>query len=505
MNVAIRVDASGQIGTGHFMRCLTLADALHTRAIAIRFISRHLPQYLQKILTEKGYECTLLEGLPTDSFAEDLAHSHWLETTQSADAEAVVQVLSDKTWEWMIVDHYALDSRWESALRQTVRRILVIDDIADRPHDCDVLLDQNFYSDMEARYAGKVPAYCKLLLGPRYALLRDEFRQLRQQLKPRTVPVKRILLFFGGVDTENYTAKALSALDGNRLGSIHVDVVIGLQNPFRAQIEALCAAREFTSHVQTSRMGELMAAADLAIGAGGSATWERCCLGLPTIAIATAENQIMQVRDAACEGLLYAPDTDEDVTGSIHRHLFALIENTNLLRLLSRNAFCAVDGKGVLRVIREMRCSGIEIRISTLDDSENLFKWRNHNMIRAVSRNSHKIEWRDHQKWFAAVLSSSERALLIGTLHEVAVGVVRFDIQDSVADVSIYVVPDIHLSGIGYELLQSAEEWLKKFRPEIDVIKAVVLGGNERSHHLFSGAGYKAESTSYLKRIHAHG
>ena len=181
MNIAFRVDASTQIGTGHFMRCLTLADALKQHGAKIRFASRHMPEYLRDMLVVKGHEFMLLDSSPSDAISDGLSHANWLGTSQHADAQDTVQALSGQTWDWLIVDHYALDARWESALRQTAKNIFVIDDIADRQHDCDVLLDQNLYADMDSRYTGKVPAHCQLLLGPRYALLRDEFRQLREQ------------------------------------------------------------------------------------------------------------------------------------------------------------------------------------------------------------------------------------------------------------------------------------------------------------------------------------
>ncbi|MFZ4801948.1 MAG: UDP-2,4-diacetamido-2,4,6-trideoxy-beta-L-altropyranose hydrolase [Chlorobium sp.] len=503
MNVAFRVDASCQIGTGHFMRCFTLANALKQRGANIRFISLKLSENFRTMLSDKEYDFIQLNAATTGSIIDELAHSHWLGICQNSDAQATINALSGLIWDWLVVDHYALDARWESALRQAAKRIFVIDDIADRQHDCDVLLDQNYYTDMDKRYVGKIPAHCLLLLGPRYALLRKEFFLLRQEVQPRIGPVKRILVFFGGVDAENYTSKTIDALASKRLNIIHVDVVIGKQHPFREEIEASCAEHRFACHVQTSRISELMASADLGIGAGGSATWERCCMGLPTLVIATSDNQIKQVGDAASEGLLYAPSINEDFYGLIQRHLSTLIENSNLRNFISNQALSAVDGRGVLRVIRKMGSIEIKMRVATPNDSERLFKWRNHTKIRAVSRNSDEIDWSDHQKWYRAVLSSSERALLIGSLHGVDIGVVRFDIIDDMAEVSIYVVPDINMSGIGNDLLQSAEDWLKNVRPEISVIQAVVLGGNTRSHKFFSGLNYNVESICYLKKIYA--
>ena len=292
MRIAFRTDATDQIGTGHFMRCLTLAVALKLRGAQIRFVSRDLPAHLCDMLVTQKLEFVSLSDEATEAQAGGLAHSHWLGASQAQDAHATIHALSDQLWDWLVVDHYALDARWESALGGSVKQIMVIDDIADRKHDCDVLLDQNFYADMQTRYTGKVPVHCQLLVGPLYALLRDEFRQLHEQIKPRSRLVKRVLVFFGGVDADNYTGHAIEALSEINISDLHVDVVIGAQHPRSAEIEMTCAAQGFVCHVQTNRMAELMAAADLAIGAGGSASWERCCLGLPTLLVALADNQI---------------------------------------------------------------------------------------------------------------------------------------------------------------------------------------------------------------------
>lgn len=304
MKVAFRVDASVQIGTGHFMRCLTLADALKKRGAHIRFVSRHLPEYLANLLEAKGHDLAMLDSDERHGDLDELAHAHWLGCSQAEDAQSSIKVLSDGDWDWLVVDHYALDARWECALRPAVQKILVIDDIADRQHDCDVLLDQNYYVDMNTRYADKVPGHCQLLLGPRYALLRDEFRQLREQVQPRQGPVQRILVFFGGVDADNYTGRAIQALTDMGVADMQVDVVIGAQHPCREAIEAACLRHHFTCHVQTNRMAELMAAADLAIGAGGSAIWERCSMGLPSIILVLAENQNKAAKDLDAAGVL---------------------------------------------------------------------------------------------------------------------------------------------------------------------------------------------------------
>ncbi|MBU1656486.1 MAG: UDP-2,4-diacetamido-2,4,6-trideoxy-beta-L-altropyranose hydrolase [Gammaproteobacteria bacterium] len=357
MKIAIRVDATSQIGTGHFMRCLTLADALKKRGAQIRFVSRRLPEYLRSMLAAKGHDFVPIDGVQNEVALDELAHAHWLGVSQTQEAVDSIQVLSDRTWDWIIADHYALDFRWESMLRQTAKRILVIDDIADRQHDCDMLLDQNYYADMEARYIGMVPAHCQLLLGPRYALLRDEFRQLHEQIKPRNGPVKRVLVFFGGVDADNYTGRAIEALSEIDAPGLHVDVVIGAQHPCREQINTACAQHGFICHVQTDKMAELMATADLAIGAGGSASWERCCLGLPALLVALADNQINIAKALDLFGACIYVGTLKATSVPIMRsEIVSLLSSQDQLKVLSKKAYSLVDGLGVGRVCQEMSC-----------------------------------------------------------------------------------------------------------------------------------------------------
>lgn len=355
--IIFRVDASSQIGTGHFMRCLTLADGLKQRGAQIRFVSRYLPEHFRGMLAAKGHEFVLLDRKQNDADLDELAHARWLGASQIQDAGDSIQALFDTNWDWLIVDHYALDLRWESILRRTVKKILVIDDIADRQHDCDMLLDQNLHAGMENRYLGKVTAHCQLLLGPRYALLRDEFRELREQVKPRTGTVKRILVFLGGMDVDNCTGHIIETLAGINFKEIQVDVVIGGQHPYRAEIETNCATQGFICHVQTDKMAELMVAADLAIGAGGSASWERCCLGLPTLTIAVADNQIDIVKGLDLFGAcIFVGDIKTASVSIIRREIVSLLSTQNQIKILSEKSYLLTDGLGVDRVCQAMSC-----------------------------------------------------------------------------------------------------------------------------------------------------
>jgi UDP-2,4-diacetamido-2,4,6-trideoxy-beta-L-altropyranose hydrolase len=351
LKVAIRVDASEKIGTGHFMRCLTLANALRKRGAQTCFMSRHIPRHFLGMLDQYGYEFMQLPPEPKHPVAGDLAHAAWLGTSQEVDAQASLAALDSQSWDWLVVDHYALDFRWESVLRQAVKKIFVIDDLADRQHDCDMLIDQNFYRDMHGRYTGKVPAHCRLLLGPRFALLRDEFRELHVKARPRQGPVERLLVFFGGVDAQNYTGMTLRALVGVGGGVIQVDVVLGAEHPFRDEIESTCAQHGYFCHVQTTRIADLMASADLAIGAAGSTSWERCCLALPTVVFSLADNQIEIAKGIEQLGAgWYIQPQVADVESILRTVLCELLSDQQSLSEHSRRGYSLVDGEGVDRV-----------------------------------------------------------------------------------------------------------------------------------------------------------
>jgi UDP-2,4-diacetamido-2,4,6-trideoxy-beta-L-altropyranose hydrolase len=461
-----------------------------------------MPAHFRDQLDARGYEFADIGNVTPSAHPGTGNHARWLGTSQAQDAAGAILALSDRAWDWLVVDHYALDAEWETMLRPLARKIACIDDIADRRHDCDMLLDQNHFSGMETRYRDKVPPHCQLLLGPRYALLRREFAELRARAQPRNGAVKRVLIFFGGVDAADVTGTAVEALAGLRGSGVHVDVVIGKTHPAGPRLETQCMQHGFELHVQTNRMAELMAAADLAVGAGGTAVWERCCLGLPALVVALAENQSRQIADAAREGLVYAPDVTDGIATLLAQHARALIENGALRSLISRIGLQTVDGDGASRVARRMGCRGIELRRALDGDSRDIFDWRNDPAVRAVSRSGEAIDWSRHQHWFAETLNSTDRLLLVGERAGAAVGVVRFDMSGHEAEISIYLVPGAHPRGEGSELLMTAESWLTANRAEVTHIRAHVLGGNRRSEALFLGAGYRAESTSYLKRLH---
>lgn len=271
------------------MRCLTLADALRQHGALCEFICRAHLGNLIDFIRQRGFNVHELP--PGDDWVIDV--------------EQTKVGIGSERLDWLVVDHYALDERWEKALRPLCQRLMVIDDLADRPHDCDLLLDQNYYCDQDVRYEKLLPKFCTTLLGPSYVLLRPEFYAVKQKLKVRDGVVKRILIFFGGSDPERQTEMVLIALE--RLGrkDILVDVIVGPANEHTDSIRALCNRLPFANYLYSvSNMAELIEKADLGVGAGGSAMWERCYLGLPTITVVFAENQVHTTKDVAQLGAI---------------------------------------------------------------------------------------------------------------------------------------------------------------------------------------------------------
>lgn len=331
--VAIRADGSPQLGTGHIVRCLTLADELRQHGDSVVFVACPLPAGLGEQILAHGHElATIAAGTQWQRDFE--------ETAAALGARASI--------DWMIVDHYALDARWESSARDLAARVMVIDDLADRPHECDILLDQNYYDDLDRRYDGLVPPACCRLLGPRYALLRQEFALARMQIRDPAPTVGRIFVCFGGIDAGNQTAKAIRAIQSTRL-QVGVDVVVGSDHPHRHDVSHMCESdSRFKCHCQPDDMAQLMARADLAIGACGTMAWERCALGLPSLVMVLAANQARAARDLArAGGCVNLGEAERVSAESLKQAVLALVADHETRRRLAAGALALMPRERV--------------------------------------------------------------------------------------------------------------------------------------------------------------
>ena len=359
--VVIRADASQSIGSGHIMRCLTLAKRLRGQDAEVSFVCRDLPGNLSEYIRSQGFEVHLL---PRDEASDQelkRPEQAWIETTWKLDAEQTKSVLRkyERTIDWLIVDHYGIDHHWQSLFRGIVYHIMVIDDLANRHHTCDVLLDQNYYHNAAERYHGLIPKDCSLFLGPHYLLLREEFYRARKDMRIRTGEVSNILVFYGGADTTNETGKCLMVLSDYISSKLEINVVTGQPNPNKERIKDICSSRaNIYYHCQVSNIAVLMNKADLAFGAGGSATWERCFLGLPSIVTVTAENQMETTRAVSDLGAIWTLGWYEQVnTSALNKAAERFLTEPNKLVDMQIKA---------LEVVGDRRSSGIEQLIEVI-------------------------------------------------------------------------------------------------------------------------------------------
>lgn len=357
LRVAFRVDASPRIGGGHVMRCLTLAQELARHGARITFISAAMIPSMRVLVEAAGFDLVTIDLADTGSDEADWDKASWSEEAQRADAEACAGVLGGGGFSWLVVDHYGLDAAWERAAGAHAGAVAVIDDLANRPHDCALLLDQTFGRD-PADYRPLTGAATELLIGAHYALLRPDFAAARPAALDRHLspgPVRRLLISLGTSDvgglTEIATRAALAATDAR------IDVVLGSAAPTLERIRALAEAEpRLTLHVDTEAMCALMTSADLAIGAAGSTSWERCCLGLPAITVAVADNQRLIAAKLAEAGaiMILDPPTESGFAEALKQ-----LAGDEAARLrLARASADVCDGEGAGRVAGAMLARG---------------------------------------------------------------------------------------------------------------------------------------------------
>ena len=364
MNVVFRCDSSLRLGNGHVMRCLTLAETLRAQGACCRFVCRDAPGSLHDAVRGRGFGMALL---PTQALSDaDTDAALTIGAIDAIGAIGAIAASGGPRIDWLVLDHYALGARWARLLRPACRRLLVIDDLADRHHDCDLLLDQNL-GRQPADYARRVPPTARLLTGPRHALLRPAFAQLRPQSLARRAHLKieHLLISMGGVDAGNASGQVLQALQSLPAqawpGLRRISVVLGPFAPGLPSVRTLASALPWptTVEVDPPHLAALMADSDLALGACGSSAWERCCLGLPTIALVLADNQRAGATALADAGAVALVSTGDKLAQDL-RQAMAALQCPAALQAMQQAAAAIADGNGADRVLAAMLYSQAE-------------------------------------------------------------------------------------------------------------------------------------------------
>lgn len=480
-----RFDATPAIGTGHATRCLTLADALESVGWRCLFAIR--PETLATV--------------PRKAWLRERA---LILDEDKATEPSRISARFTNGYDLLVVDHYDRGADFETASRLWARRVLVIDDLADRGHDADLLLDPTLGRSLED-YRPLVPLTCRLRLGPRYALLRPQFVRRRPAALARRRspgPVRRIFVSLGGTDPADATSRVLDGLARADLGA-SIDVVMGQAAPHVARVRAKVARMPGARvHVGVADIAALMAEADLAIGAAGTATWERCCLGLPTLVVVLADNQRGNAAALEAGGAArLLGDADRLTPEMVAKAVRALAEDAPARAAMAKAAADVCDGLGVARVLLEFMPSEpaddgtpVAVRALAPDDADVVFAWQQDPETRRFARTPAPPSRSEHEVWIARALVALDRLSMVTTYDGAPAGLLRLDRKPGspAFEVSILIASGFHRRGIAGAALKLARRLLP-----VAELHAFVLPGNQPSHALFKAAGYRPGPEGY--------
>jgi UDP-2,4-diacetamido-2,4,6-trideoxy-beta-L-altropyranose hydrolase len=491
-NAVFRADASVAIGGGHIRRCLSLADTLAGAGWDVVFATS--PESVETVPAVAGAGYRRFALLPEQDEAAQLRH------------------LLPGGCTALIVDHYSRGAEFERSCRGWASHVLAIDDLK-RSHDCDMLLDQT-PGRLPSEYAGLVPSECRVLAGAEYALVDRRFRVSRRKRREEPGTVRRVLVSFGWSDPAGATGLAIEALIRAGL-VVEVDVVVGANSPSRERAQHLIGALRPAARLLTAvdDMADLLLAADLAIGAGGISALERCCVGLPSIIVPIADNQ----RDNATSlsqlgaGLVLRPAMSLGVDG-LAAAIRELAADEARRRAISAAGRELCDGWGAERVCAqilalreaslsrsEMAPAGLVIRPALPEDARSVWNWRSDPVARAMSVNDQAIPWETHRIWFEDRLASPDTVMLIGSVSDQAIGVLRFDRCGDAAEVSIAIAPERRGQGWGRFLLRRGCEMIER-KGFARALEALIRPENKASQRLFAAAGFRLCAVGAMDR-----
>ena len=483
MRIAFRADASRVIGSGHVARCRALAAKLRRRAGEVVFVSREDPDRTVSRLLGDDVPLNLLPHI-------DRAGHDWNEERDAADT---IDVLANQKVDWLVMDHYGLSAAWEEKLQPHAARILAIDDFANRKHACDILVDQNFTLAGNDRYAPLIPQECTQLLGPHYALLADAYAAAAQLRQTHAETVQRAVVSFGGSDATELAALALQAFMHPSLAHIDVDVVTA-SHAARKTLEDLAHRRPRTCvHGPQPNLVNLFTAADIAVGAGGTTTWERCCLGLPTIVVVLAENQARGVRDLAAASIVESAGRRDNVDVELlRRTIMNLSADTARRQTMSVQGSLLVDGHGAARVAETMiptASENLTLRPADERDCPFFFRLANDSDVRRESFHSDAIPWETHQSWFADKLNDPSTQLLVFEADGLPVGQIRFDRREDAIVLNYALERFVRGRGWGTKLVAMSVSMVTDSANA--PIRAEVKAANVASRRVFERLGFR--------------
>ena len=332
LNIIFRVDSSNIIGTGHICRCLNLANSIENANI--EFICKNFNNNSSNILKNK-YKVHLIKSQNNIN----LNINTWLGESQFEDAKKTIEIIKNKNIDWLFIDHYNINKEWEDYLKPHVKKIFVIDDYTNRHHNCDILLNQQIENDK----INIIPNTCKLLLGRKYILIKEKYLKISQE-KQYPTKLKRINIFMGGGDPSNETLKIIKICYNlnNKLNNPFIfDIVVGSSNKNKEIIKKYCKnKKEFNFYYNIDFMEKLLLNTDLAIGACGGTSYERCIMKVPTLVICIAENQKTVLQKFIDNNTIkYLGTINDNYEKKLINNMLYFYNNINELKKMSENCF----------------------------------------------------------------------------------------------------------------------------------------------------------------------
>lgn len=482
------------------MRCLTLADALRQRGVDCRFVCREHGGHLLDLIQERGHRAI---ALPTgkNPFPESSSiYTTWIGADVITDAEETLAALAGESVDWMIVDHYGIDALWERYVKAVCGKMMVIDDLANRSHNCDLLVDQNLVANSQSRYSGRLPDHCSVLLGPRYAMLAPVYAELHQRAVPRGKGIGRVMVYFGGADAENLTGKTISAFLAIGRKDVGIDVVVNPQSPHLDSIRRQTAGIGWIRlHLFLPSLSDLMNLADVSIGAGGMTTWERCCLGVPSYVITLADNQTAGAMELDRLGVIRWLGAADALSIEDLSKAFSEMLSKPSHAELSKRGLTLVDGLGCSRIIDCLLAgcdSQLVVRLACPDDEDLILRWANDPVVRKNSFSSERIDPADHYLWFARRLANQASCYLfiVETKVGFPIGQVRFEVTNERWEVHYALDACMRGRGMGGVFLRAALLAFQARVPSCIEVVGRVLPGNRVSQKVLESVGFVEET-----------
>ncbi len=486
MKLLIRADADSEIGAGHVMRCLALAQAWQDAGGEAVFATATESPSIEERLKSERIETLHLSGQPGSR--EDAA-----ETSSRARSLNAA---------WVVVDGYVFDSDYQRAIKESSARLLFIDDYGHCDwYSADLVLNHNIYAE-ESLYEKREP-YTRLLLGSKYALLRREFLNWREWKREIADTARRVLVSMGGADPDNATLTVIRALQKLEMPDIEARILIGPLNSRRESLEREIknSSRNIELLTAATDIPQLMAWADVAVSAAGSTCWEMAFMGLPFLALILAENQIKVAEELGNRGLAvnlgyYHQDSSQEVADGLY-HLLPSTQQRIVMSCLGQKA---VDGEGCERILIRLLDNALRIRRARECDCKIFWQWANNPEVRSSSFSPAPISWDDHVRWFEKKLNDSETAIFIALdFEDNPVGQIRFDLTDKIeAEIDVSIDSDMRARGYGQALISMGVERI--FRNwNVQSVSALIRAENSRSIKAFERAGFQKVGMKNVK------